>query len=246
MTPTPPIEGLDAPALRLGLRLVKGLSRQAAEALTAARAERPFSDLQDLAARCGINRRDLEALAAADALAGLAGHRHRAFWEVNGLETGDPWLPAPPADGALAMLPVPGEGDNVVADYASSGLSLRRHPLALLRERLARRGIKSAEEILGVRDGAIARTAGLVVCRQRPGTASGVTFVTLEDETGQTNLIVWAKVAEVQRKALLQSTLLAVSGVVQHEAGVTHLVAGRLIDLSSWLQGLVARSRDFH
>ncbi|NJD04992.1 MAG: DNA polymerase III subunit alpha, partial [Methylococcaceae bacterium] len=245
-TPVPPIEGLEAPALRLGLRLVKGLSRQAAEALTAARAERPFSDLQDLAARSGINRRDLEALAAADALAGLAGHRHRAFWEVSGLETGDPWLPAPPADGALAMLPVPGEGDNVVADYASSGLSLRRHPLALLRERLARRGIKSAEEILGVRDGAIARTAGLVVCRQRPGTASGVTFVTLEDETGQTNLIVWAKVAEVQRKALLHSTLLAVSGVVQHEAGVTHLVAGRLIDLSSWLQGLVARSRDFH
>jgi len=241
LEPADPIQ----PALRLGLRLVKGLSQGAAEVLVAARCERPFRDLQDVADRSGLDRCDLEALAAADALAGLAGHRHRAFWAVSGLETGHPWLPAPPAEDALAMLPVPSEGDNVVADYASSGLSLRRHPLALLRERLTRSGIRSAEQILALRDGAIARTAGLVVCRQRPGTASGVTFVTLEDETGQTNLVVWAKLAEVQRKALLQSTLLAVSGVVQHESGVTHIVAGRLTDLSSWLDGLVARRRDF-
>ena len=234
------------PALRLGLRLAKGLSDEGAKALLAARRSRPFENVQDLAVRAGLDRRDLESLAAADALAGLSGNRHRAFWEVSGTERPTPLFPAPQVEETLPLLPLPGEGENIIADYASLGLSLRRHPLALLRERLARRGIRTAQEIKAVRHGAIARAAGLVICRQRPSTASGVTFVTLEDETGQINLIVWSSTGLAQRKALLQASLLAVTGIVQHESGVTHIVAGKLHDLSPWLGTFECRSRDFH
>jgi error-prone DNA polymerase len=234
------------PALRLGLRLVKGLSAEGAKALLAARQSRSFENIQDLAVRAGLDRRDLESLAAAGALAGLSGNRHRAFWEVSGIERPTPLFPAPQVEETVPLLPLPGEGENIVADYASVGLTLHRHPLALLRERLAKRGIRTAEEIKAIRHGAIARAAGLVICRQRPSTASGVTFVTLEDETGQVNLIVWSSTGMAQRKALLQASLLAVTGMVQHESGVTHLVAGKLHDLSPWLGALEYRSRDFH
>jgi error-prone DNA polymerase len=234
------------PALRLGLRLVKGLSEAGAKALLAARGNRPFEDIQDLAMRAGLDRRDLESLAAADALAGLSGNRHRAFWEVSGTERPTPVFPAPKFEETVPLLPLAGEGENIVADYASVGLTLRRHPLALLRDRLTKRGIRTAEEIKTIRNGAIARTAGLVICRQRPSTASGVTFVTLEDETGQINLIVWPSTGLAQRKALLQASLLAVTGIVQHESEVTHLVAGKLHDLSPWLGSFEYKSRDFH
>jgi error-prone DNA polymerase len=232
-------------ALRLGLRLVNGLTEAGALALVKARGQSPFRDLQDLVNRSGLAARDLEALAAADALSGLSGHRHQAFWQVSGVERRTPLFDRPEAETFVPMLPVPGEGANIVADYASTGLTLRRHPVALLRERLTAKRIRSAEDILLVPDGANARAAGLVVCRQRPGTASGVTFVTLEDETGQLNVIVWASLGLAQRKELLHARLLAVSGTVQHEAGVTHLIAAKLVDLSDWLGELRCRSRDF-
>ncbi len=189
---------------------------------------------------------DLEALAAADGLRSLSGDRHRAQWQVSGIEAPLPLLGDAAQLELDVMLPKADEGQDIIADYASSGLSLRRHPVALLRPRLTRRGVRCANELWSVRNGAIAQVAGLVIGRQRPGTATGVIFVTLEDETGHANVVIWAKVAERQRKTLLQSRLLLVSGTVQQEDGVLHLVAGRLEDLSPWLGALQIRSRDFH
>ncbi|MEI8258315.1 MAG: OB-fold nucleic acid binding domain-containing protein, partial [Deltaproteobacteria bacterium] len=147
---------------------------------------------------------------------------------------------------AVPLLRVPGEGENIVADYRALGLTLGRHPLALLRERLSAAGFVTAGELRALRPGALARVAGLVLVRQRPGTASGVTFVTLEDETGIVNLIVWRDVADRWRRPLLESRLMAVEGRVQREGEVLHVVASRLADQSRLLGRLVARSRDFH
>jgi error-prone DNA polymerase len=233
-------------ALRLGLRLVRGLSEAAARRLVAARAVRPFADVQELAERARLERRELGCLAAAGALAGLAGHRHRAAWNVAGVEPPMPVLPQPRIREGIPLLRTPGEGEDIVADYTHAGLTLRRHPLALLRTRLEGRGVLTAARLREMQHGATVRTAGLVITRQRPGSAQGVTFVTLEDETGYVNLIVWRNVAERQRQALVGSRLLGVAGELQMEGEVMHVIAHRLVDLSPWLGRLVAPSRDFH
>jgi error-prone DNA polymerase len=235
------------PALRLGLRLVKHLSREGALRLLAARRQRPFAGAADLAERAALDRRDLEALAAADALAALSGHRHRAVWQVSGVERALPLLPATtvPEEG-VPLLRAPREGQDILADYGSTGLTLRRHPLALLRDRLERRGVVPAQELWDLPDGKLVKTVGLVITRQRPGSAGGVTFVTLEDETGYVNLIVWKSVAAAQRAALLQSRLLEVHGKLQREGDVQHVIAQRLTDLSPLLGDLIVASRNFH
>jgi error-prone DNA polymerase len=138
------------------------------------------------------------------------------------------------------------EGQAIVADYASMGLTLRRHPLALLRPRLTAMRLSTAAQLRELPDGRVARTTGIVTVRQRPGTAKGVVFVTIEDETGTTNIIVWNDVGQRQRRELVGSMLLTVYGVWQREGEVTHLVAKRLIDHSSLLGQLVVDSRDFH
>jgi error-prone DNA polymerase len=240
----------DEPALRLGLRLVKSLSQAGAERLIAARKVRPFASVEDLAVRAALDRGDLEALAAAGALAALSGNRHLAFWEVAGTERP---LPLAPTDALPAsalegrpLLVAPTEGQAIAADYASLGLTLGRHPLALLRERLRAAALVPAAELLAAGNGAQVRTAGIVLMRQRPATASGVTFLTLEDESGQVNVIVWESVGREQRRPLLESRLLEVHGELQQQEGVTHLIAHRLIDRSRLLGELVTRSRDFH
>jgi error-prone DNA polymerase len=246
------------PALRLGLRLVKGLSQAGAERLVSTRAEPGWQTLDELRERAHPDKRDLKALAGADALAGLAGNRHQAGWRVaRQIAAGTPLprggggrqraLPLPlPAEPAVPLLPRPREGQEIVADYASIGLSLRRHPLALLREQLTGLGLGSAEDALGAEPGAIVSTAGIVINRQRPASANNVTFVTLEDETGQVNLVIWKRLAERQRRTLLGARLMGVRGEIQREAGVTHLVARQLMDYSQLLGGLVVTSRDFH
>jgi len=233
------------PALRLGLRLVKGLSQAGGDRLVRARADGRWRSVVDLARRGGLDRGDLQALAAADAMAGLAGNRHLAAWEVAGIAVPLPLAPDPSGCQPVPLLPAPGEGASIAADYGSIGLTLRRHPLALLRDNLRRRGLMSAQEVGASPAGGTVRTAGLVVNRQRPASANSVTFVTLEDETGYVNLVVWKRVAECQRKALLGARLLGVVGQIQRESGVTHLVAKQLRDYSGLLGGLVARSRDF-
>ena len=231
--------------LRLGLGLIKGLKLDAAERVVAARGQGRFVSTEDLARRASLDRGDLSALAAADALASLSGHRREALWETLAVDPATrlelPAVQAPPPP-----LAIPTEGEEIVADYATLGLTLRRHPLALLRERLRRKSIKSATEVANSRNGQWIRAAGLVTCRQRPATASGVIFVTLEDETGYVNLVVWNAVADRQRKELLGSRLLAVYGEVQKQGGIVHVIARRLEDLSPMLGRLATTSHDFH
>ncbi len=238
------------PALRLGMRLVKSLSQPGVTRLLAARTQRPFASVPDLATRAALDRGDLEALAAAGALASLSGNRHLAFWEVAARERPMPlgFAPARRADleEGRPLLAGPTEGEGIAADYAALGLTLGRHPLALLRERLRAAALLPASELLRAANGAAVRTAGIVLMRQRPATASGVTFLTLEDESGQVNVIVWERVGRAQRRALLESRLLEVHGELQQQDGVTHLIARRLIDRSALLGELLTRSRDFH
>ncbi len=236
---------LKPPALRLGFNQVKGLAAAAAKRIEQARIALPLQSIADLTERARLNKRDLEALAAADALKALAGNRHQAFWAAAGIEAPAPLFGVPRIAEASPLLKVPTAEQDTAADYASIGLTLKDHPLALLRQRLQGRGVAAAKTLWQRRNGSIARVAGLVICRQRPLTAAGVTFVTLEDETGQVNLIVWPKTALAQRKPLLKARLLAASGIVQKQDGVLHLIAGKLEDWSEWVGELAAKSRDF-
>jgi len=234
------------PALRLGLRLVKGLGRAAAERVVAARQGGALRDLDDLARRARLGRAELERLAAAGALAALAGHRHRARWAALGVDCTAPPLLAGAAPGeAEPLLERPGEGESLVADYATLGLTLGRHPVALLRARLRRMRCLSAAEVGERGHRQAARAAGLVIHRQRPATAGGVVFLTLEDETGQVNVVVRPRLLERRRRELLAARLLVVAGSVERDGAVVHLVAGELEDHSPLLGALAWRSRDF-
>ena len=235
------------PALRLGLRMVKHLSSEGAARLLAARAVSAFGSIADLAERGNLDRRDLEALAAADALRCLSGHRHRAVWQVTGVERALPLLPAATVrEEGIPLLRAPREGQDIAADYGSTGLTLRRHPVSLLREKLRRRGALPAAELWEQANGRQVITAGLVITRQRPGSAGGVIFVTMEDESGHVNLIVWNSVAVEQRAALLESRLLEVHGRLQREGDVQHVIARRLTNLSAMLGDLPVTARNFH
>ncbi len=241
-----PISGDGAPAMRLGLRMVSGMKEDSAARIVAARSQRPFLHVADLAHRASLDRRDLTALAAAGALAPLTGHRHHAVWEVAGVEKLPPILAGSTFDEAPPALDAPTEGQDIVADYRALGLTLGRHPLALLRAQLAARRLVTASEIANTPHGRVGRTAGIVIGRQRPDTASGVIFVTLEDETGATNVIVWRDLFDRQRRELLGARLMAVYGRVEREGEVVHLIAGRLVDLTPLLGALQPKSRDFH
>jgi error-prone DNA polymerase len=235
-----------SPALRLGLCMVKGLHAAAAQRIVAARGQRPFDDVSDLARRAQLNRHDLGCLARAGALEALAGHRRHAAWQVAGIQPVPPLLTRAPIRESPAHLSAPTEAQEIVADYRAMGLSLRRHPLELLRSQLKRRRLLSAAEIRELPHGRLARAAGIVIGRQRPDTASGVIFVTMEDESGCVNVVVWHNLVVRQRRALLGARLLGVYGTIEREGEVVHLVAGHLIDLSPLLGALTPASRDFH
>jgi error-prone DNA polymerase len=250
------------PAIRLGLRMVGGLSEAAAQRLIAVRNARqeatafysvlspesrvlPF-DFEEIATSAQLSRHDLRRLAEAGALESLAGHRRNAAWLVAGIEERPPVLASAAIVESAVDLPAPTEGQDIVADYASIGLTLRRHPLALLRPKLARLRMITARELLHTPTGNLVRVAGLVTCRQRPGTASGVIFITLEDETGQINVVVWRDVSEKQRRPLLAASLLGVEGILEREGEVTHLIAEHLTDYSTLIGNLDVHSREFH
>jgi len=235
-----------SPAVRLGLLLVKGLSQAGAERIVLARGRGPFSDVGELARRADLNQRDLKNLAASGALVSLAGHRRNAHWLATGADIAPHLLRDAPIRESLPRLSAPTEGEDLVADYATLGLTLGRHPLALLRRRLQRMRLSTAADLRRLSHGQFAMTAGIVTGRQRPGTAGGVVFITLEDETGHANVVVWNRLVEKQRRELLESSLLGVSGIVQREGEVVHLVAHRLFDHSRLLGTLPVASRDFH
>jgi error-prone DNA polymerase len=242
-------QGLRQP-VRLGLDRVKGLAEDAGQRIVAARAEARFADGEDLARRARLDAHALAALADAGALQSLTGHRHQAAWAVAGIDTRPTeMLRATRVGEAAVALAAPSEGEETLADYRALGLTLNRHPLALLRDRLAEFRVETAARLRTFPNGRLARASGLVTHRQRPETAKGTVFVTLEDETGAVNVIVWPKIAETQRKPLLAASLLTVYGQWQCEGtgeqAVMHLVAARLIDHTPLLRGLVSRSRDF-
>lgn len=232
-----------AGAVRLGLRQIVGLSRATGQRIAAAR---PFSDVADLARRAGVSREELDRIAAAGALAALAGHRRQAAWAVSAVALQRDLLLEATASTTTMTLNAPGEGEDIVADYASLRLTLGRHPLSLLRCLLEQRRYLSALALRDLSNNGVARCAGIVTGRQRPGTANGVIFLTLEDETGLANVIVPPRLAEQQRRVLLSSRLLGVLGVVQREGAVVHLLAKRLVDHSDLLGQLPTSSRDFH
>ncbi len=274
LQPPRPIPGvrpaaLPQPAVRLGLRLVSGLHANAAKRLLQARAQVPqtcFASTEDLALRAALDRHDLQALAAADALVALSGHRRQQMWDAAAQHRAPALLRHAPVNEAPLELPQAPEGEEIVFDYAATGLTLRRHPLALLRPRLQRWRLLTALQLQAVPHGRTVRACGIVTLRQRPGTAKGTMFVTLEDETGPVNVIVWPGLIETWRDALLRSQLLAVQGLWQCATGpvppsgggqgaapgvpaVRHLVAQRFKDLTPLLGrlgGALHGSRDFH
>ena len=260
-------KGIEALALRIGFNQVKGLSEIGGRAMVEAREVAQglagtgrFSTVQDLVFRSGINRKDLEALAAADALRELSGDRHRAFWLASGVETSgrSESVETSQAKAGLfsdfysdpgfdvdVLLPVASESQNILSDYTSTGFTLRRHPLALLRNHLDNYQVIRADALKEVDNEGFAKVTGIVTCRQRPMTASGVTFITMEDESGYINVVVWPGLGEKQRPIVRQAKLLGVAGYVQHSDGVTHVIARELVDLSNWLGAMQLSSRDF-
>lgn len=251
-------------ALRLGFRLVDGFQKAWSERLATARGT-GFTDLAALET-AGLPRTALEALATANALTSLIPARRAALWHVATRQAPAP-LAAPRAT-AQPDLPLMSMGEEVVADYRSIGLSLRAHPCALLRGKLQAVGAVTCAAAAQARDSAKLRLGGVVIVRQRPGTAKGTVFITIEDETGIANLIVWPALVESLRQKILGATLLIAEGRLQRsEEGVTHVTVERLADRSSWLTGLdgpnavappgrrpghprqeriVGKSRDFH
>jgi error-prone DNA polymerase len=233
------------PAIRLGLRLVSGLKQTVAERIVLARSKNLFSSTQDLALQAGLDAGDLKALASADALSSLSGHRRQQVWEASALHAAPALLKEAPIDEDFLELQAASEGEEVVFDYAALGMSLRKHPVELLRPLLARQRLSTAAQLHEAPNGKLARACGLVTMRQQPGSAKGVVFVTLEDETGTVNVIVWKSIKEKQRHTLTQSRLLAVYGQWQREGEVRHLVAQYLVDMSHLLGRLATTSRDF-
>jgi error-prone DNA polymerase len=258
--------GMARPAVRLGMSLVKGLPEQSARRIEAAREKMPaatasvsseaaeaggpapaFANVADLARRAELQRRDLDALAAADALQALAGHRRQARWEAAaGVPARGLLRDAAIVDEQAPALAPPTEGQAISADYRSLRLTLRRHPLALLRPQLQQRRFETAAALSQYPDRRLARACGIVTVRQRPGTAGGIIFISIEDETGAVNVVVRPELIESQRKELLTASLLGVYGIWQNVNQVCHLIARRLVDLTPLLGDLQAASRDFH
>ena len=231
--------------VRLGLHRIRGLGAEAGERIAAARRVAPFAAVADLARRAELTRADLDVLAAANALASLAGHRRDAAWAAAAVPVQRDLLFEAPAVEAPTPLAAPSEGEDLVADYAYLGLTLGRHPLLLLRGHLDRWRYATAGALRGLEHNRPARAAGIVTCRQRPGTAGGVMFLTLEDETGLANVIIHPQLVERQRREVLGARLLGVLGVLSREGEVVHLVAKRLLDHTELLGRLPTASRDF-
>jgi error-prone DNA polymerase len=230
--------------------MVSGLRQEVGDRIAAERMKAVFTSTQDLALRCSLNVADLKALASADALLSLSGHRRQQVWDASALLPAPALLRGVPIDELSLELPAAPEGEEVTFDYAALGLTLRSHPMRLLRAQLSKMKLLTAAQMADYPSGRLVRACGIVTMRQRPQTAKGVVFVTLEDETGSVNVIVWKAVKERFRQEVYHSRLLAVYGVWQRdeESGgeVRHVIAKRLVDMTPLLGELSTRSRDFH
>ena len=240
------LEGLPhPPAVRLGLRMISGLRWESAERIVAARTERVFDNAEDLSRRAGLELHEMKLLAAADALMSLSGHRRQQVWDAAALRSAPLLLRDAPVEEEVLELPPAPEGEEVVFDYASLGLTLRSHPMALLRPHLEGRRLMTSQDLEAAPNGRLVRYCGIVTLRQQPETANGTVFISLEDETGVVQVICWKSLRDAQRKELLRSRLLVVYGTWQREGDVKNLIAGRLEDLTPMLGRLATQSRDF-
>lgn len=233
-------------ALRLGFRQIKGLRQEAMETLLARRPQQGFSNLRQLQTS-SLPSHQLQALASANALESISGHRYQARWQLLDNEHHMPLFEQLQTQ-EDHQLPAPNALDDLTEDFSSMRLSLGQHPIALLRQAGFLGGTSTASQLQDMRHQSPVTIAGLVTGRQRPGTASGVTFITLEDETGNTNLVVWQGTARAQKPAYLQSRILKVKGILERDpdSQVIHVIAGRLIDCSHLMESLRVSSRDFH
>jgi error-prone DNA polymerase len=235
------------------MRLVRGLANEQAAVLLAGRANQPFVDVEDAWRRGGAQVSSLVRLAEADAFRpsiGLA--RREALWAIKALRdiplplfAAAEGQPAPETNDQAVALKAMTAGHEVVEDYGHVGLTLRRHPVSFLREELSADRILSCGEANRHPDRRRVKVAGLVLVRQRPGTAKGVTFITIEDETGVANLVVWADLYECQRRTVLTASMLVVEGRVQREGLVVHIVAEELTDLTDRLASIGERDGEF-
>ena len=229
------------PALRLGLRQIDGLQEEEIRRLLAARQRGSFRSVHDLWQRCGLKLSSLEKLAAADTFRSIGLDRRQALWEVTALANAPP-LPlfswsstretGDEPDVALPEMPL---SEHVVNDYQTLRLSLKAHPMSFLRERLRKERVSTCHDLRSMRDGQFVKVAGVILVRQRPGSAKGVVFMTLEDETGVANSVVWPKMLEKYRKTVMQARLMLVCGRVQRHESIIHVVATALEDRSEWL-----------
>ncbi len=246
-------EGVASWQLRLGLLMIRGLAQQTGEHIVATRRSGgPFRDLADFSRRTRLGQAIITRLADAGALSGLTGDRRAAYWQALAQDSSAKELTLFEATGAdvdealpefLQAMP---EIDEVYADYETTGLSLRAHPVSFVREQLHRLRVLTAKQLASTADGKFVRVAGLVLVRQRPGTSKGITFVTLEDETGTMNLVLKPAIWERHYKVARRSNAWLVNGVLEHREGIIHVVVGRLEDLTEQVAGLVVKSRDFH
>jgi len=233
------------PEVRIGMNMIRGMSEAQANAIVQAREQRHFTSVDDLAHRAMLNSRAMDVLSKAGALASLQSARAAAVWSALGVEKLPGMLAGHSANEPTLKFPKPTEGRDILTDYRSMGFSLGRHPLALLREQLRKLKVKQSRELANLKDGMQVRIAGIVTHRQRPETAKDVMFISLEDETGLSNIVVWKEVQLTQREAVLGSQLMIIQGQLQVAHGVIHVVAQQVRDYSHWLGKLAISSRDF-
>ncbi|MYM83348.1 hypothetical protein GTP44_15470 [Duganella sp. FT50W] len=240
----PPTKGMQ-PAVRLGLNIINGMEQEAAWRIEEARAIAPFKSTTDLASRANLDEGDMNKLAQGDALQTLSGNRRQAIWQAKSSVPDKGLLRPAEIKEELVELDAPTEAEDVVTDYKRLGLTLRSHPLSFLRGTLTARKFVTSDVLAGFADRQLARACGIVTVRQRPGTAKGVVFLTLEDEHGTVNVICWPSLVDEYRKEVMGAELLGVYGIWQSESGVRHLVAKRMVDLSPLLGEIRTKSRDF-
>ena len=241
------------PAIRLGFERIKGFRQEAAQRIIQARDAQPIQSLQDIARRAGLDKGDMERLTEGGAFRQLTGHRYQTHWEAKGiLDTPAPrhkrsnqTIELEVAEKQLVYLPPPAETDDLRADYLSLGLTLGRHPMAMLRQQAPFNKLKTAHDLEHLNHGRFVQVAGIVTGRQRPSSASGVLFLTLEDETDNINVVIWTRVLETFRAAVVQGRLLKIKGVMERQESVIHVIAGHVEDLSDHLEHFSLKSRDF-
>jgi error-prone DNA polymerase len=237
---------LESGGIRLGMRLIKGMRKDDAQRIVAARAEAPFASIEDVASRAKLRAQAAKALALSGAFRSLSEHRNQAFWSALGVENLPGALAGHAAQEPAPLLPVPTEWEEIQRDYRQMGLSTGRHPMAVLRPKLRAAGVSSRKEVESMRHGRTVRVGGLVTHLQHPATANGVIFASLEDETGINNIIFWPTIFELYRQRILQSNFMVVTGELQNMESVVHVVATEVEDYSHWVRTLPRKSRDFH